>query len=136
MAKLKIPARLEHVKDARTFIAEILGDAGFPPSQITELSIVVSEAVSNAIDHGVHSTGGEDVTLTCDTSDEDIVITVEDKGGQVFDPEYFERVAAVRDWGKGGKGILIIVNIMDEVMYFSEEGQSTVLYARVKRKGA
>ena len=136
MAELRIPARLEHVKDARVFIAKVMGDAGFQSSQITELSIVVSEAVSNAIDHGVHSTGHEDVVLTCEASTEDVVITVEDKGGQVFDPEYFERVAAVRDWGKGGKGILIIANIMDEVMYVSEEGRSTVLYARVKRRGA
>ncbi len=134
MPTIKIPARLENVKDARVFLAKELSEAGYLSGQITELSIVVSEAVSNAIDHGMHSTGEDGVVLSLDVTPSDVVITVEDTGGRVFDPEYFERVAAVRDWGKGGKGILIIANLMDEVMYVSEEGRCTVLFARVKRK--
>ena len=51
-----------------------------------------------------------------------------DPGGKVFDPEYFENMATIKDWGKGGRGIFLMKEFMDIVQYIIYPNNSTLLY--------
>jgi hypothetical protein len=45
----------------------------------------------------------------------------------MFDPEYFRRIAMVKDWGKGGRGIMMMELMVDNMSYLIEEGKHTLL---------
>ncbi|MEW6712946.1 MAG: hypothetical protein AB1403_24215, partial [Candidatus Riflebacteria bacterium] len=59
-------------------------------------------------------------------------LLIEDYQGREFDPEYFRRIAMVKDWGKGGRGIMMMEMIMDSMSYIIEEGQHTLLFLEKK----
>ncbi len=126
--ELRLPTRLEYVKDARQFIDRIMREHNISDRILMKVMLVVDEAVTNAIDHGASNTGEGEVVLTCLVEGEKLHLLVEDFQGKPFDPDYFERIAKSKKWGRGGRGILLINRIMDEVIYVSEKGKSTLLY--------
>jgi anti-sigma regulatory factor (Ser/Thr protein kinase) len=63
-----------------------------------------------------------------------ITIIVKDYGGKPFDPTFFEEIVEKKAMGVGGRGIKIIKEIMDEVMYIFRNGESTTLYMTKYKK--
>ncbi|RMH70178.1 MAG: ATP-binding protein [Gemmatimonadetes bacterium] len=126
--QIRFPTQLKYTKTAREFIQEVMVEVGVPQSLHLKIMLAVDEAVGNAINHGGSNTGDTEIILTCRMRGTVLEILVEDFGGKPFDPTYFERIAKAKTWGKGGRGILLINRIMDEVMYIFEEGKSTLVY--------
>lgn len=131
------PEKLEHsvvlksdpssVPRARQYLERLLSEAQVPNTFILDMCLVVDEAVANAVSHGSNS-GSQEVVLSCQIRDGILQILVEDFQGRIFDPEYFRRIAVVKDWGKGGRGILLMEMMMDHMAYLIEEGNHTMLY--------
>ncbi len=83
------------------------------------LNLVLTEAVANAICHGNDCDPEKDVKIIISASDQDLEIKVYDQG-QGFDINSLIE-AGVEDWAEGGRGIQIILNLMDEVDYIQEK---------------
>jgi anti-sigma regulatory factor (Ser/Thr protein kinase) len=125
--RLTLSSDPSSIDRARTFVEGLLKDAGAPAAFVRQMGLVVDEAIANAVSHG-GSASREDVALSCQLVEGRLQILVEDFQGRLFDPEYFRRIAVVKDWGKGGRGILLMEKIMDRMSYLIEEGKHTVLY--------
>ncbi len=126
--ELVIPTKLEYSKNARDFVQSFLEDHQLSPRLTMKLMLVADEAVVNAITHGVTGNESSEVSIRCAVEPGKVEFNITDKAGKKFDPDYFERIAKVKQWNRGGRGILLINRIMDEVMYISETGQQTMLY--------
>ncbi len=126
--QIRFPTQLKYTKTARDFVQQIMEEEGVEESLHLKIVLAVDEAVGNAINHGSSNKGDTEIILTCRIKNNMLEILVEDFGGKTFDPTYFERIAKAKTWGKGGRGILLISRIMDEVMYIFEEKKSTLVY--------
>ncbi len=125
---LTIPTKLEFSRDAREFVEKFLIDHEMSDRMTMKLMLVADEAVVNAITHGVTAEEESEVTINCSIDEDKVEFEILDHAGKKFDPDYFERIAKVKQWNRGGRGILLINRIMDEVMYISETGKQTLLY--------
>ena len=114
------------VHDARKSVEQYLRDCQVSDSFLFNMCLVVSEAVANAVSHGSNSTASE-VALSFQIRDGVFQVLVEDFQGRMFDPEYFRRIAMVKDWGKGGRGIMMMEMMVDNMSYLIEEGKHTLL---------
>ncbi|MFZ2961282.1 MAG: ATP-binding protein [Candidatus Ozemobacteraceae bacterium] len=128
---LRLPIKLQSVEEAREEICRALEGHQLPKQLIYRICLSLDEALSNAIEHG--STNIESaVELAYRIENDGIEISITDFGGFVFNPEYFERLATVKDWGAGGRGILLIKSYMDEVYFVFTPHQSTRVIMRKK----
>lgn len=130
--QLVIKPKLENLVEVQRFVQAHLAPANPPADFLRQMKLVVDESVTNAIDHGAANTGVGEVRISVEIVDDSFQMIVEDFHGRLFDPEYFQRIAMVRDWGKGGRGILLIHGYMDHVSYLIEEGKHTLLYMEKK----
>lgn len=133
--ELKVAATLKHIEKVKQFVVNIAEKLEFSPIEMFQIELVVDEAYANAADHGSECSREKEVHIKCIIEGEKLIIIIKDFGGKPFNPDFFERIADKKTWGVGGRGIKIIKEIMDEVMYFFVTGQSTTLYM-VKSKSA
>jgi serine/threonine-protein kinase RsbW len=131
---LRVPAALSSIEKAKSFVVEIATAMGFGQLDLFQLELVMDEACTNAVDHGSTCNKSLEVIITCVISADKLVILVKDFGGRPFNPQFFERLAEKKTWGMGGRGIKIIKEIMDEVMYVFLGGKSTLLYMSKRMK--
>jgi len=131
--ELKVTATLRHIEKVKEFVVEVAKKINFSPIELFQIELVVDEAYANAADHGSECSRDKEVHVKCIVEGERLTIIIKDFGGKPFNPDFFERIADKKTWGIGGRGIKIIKEIMDEVMYFFVTGKSTTLYM-VKQK--
>jgi serine/threonine-protein kinase RsbW len=74
------PATPEHVRDARTRVAELATRAGVPQAQVDGIRLAVTEAVSNAVVHGYRGGRPGVVTVTAEVADAELRVVVRDDG--------------------------------------------------------
>jgi len=131
---LRLPVKLQSVEDARDRVRHDLEERKIPKTVIYRICLSLDEALSNAIEHG-STTINSEVELAYKIDEQWIEISITDFGGFVFNPEYFERLATVKDWGAGGRGILLIKSYMDEVYFVFTPRQNTRVIMRKKISG-
>ena len=86
------------------------------------------EAATNAVNHGSNENPTMEFIIGIGRTQDSLVITVKDFGGKTFDPQYFEGICQSKSWGiLGGRGIYMMTNTMDEVMYLFNGGRSTTV---------
>ncbi len=132
--ELKVTATLKHIEKVKQFVVSIAEKLEFSPIEMFQIELVVDEAYANAADHGSECSRDKEVHIKCIIEGEKLIIIIKDFGGKPFNPDFFERIADKKTWGVGGRGIKIIKEIMDEVMYFFVTGQSTTLYMVKQRR--
>lgn len=115
------------IRKAREQVHKLAAELEFPSRDIFHLELVVDEACVNAIEHGSSSSCSMEIELQFYKTEENLIILVKDFGGKSFNPNYFERICKQKTWRKGGKGIHIIKELMDEVMYILNQGRTTTL---------
>ena len=104
---------------------------GLAPDQIDEIRIAVIEACINAFEHS-HSKDRK-VDVTIEPGDDQIVITIEDRGqGFKKDPKSLGP-RAESSGRRRGFGLRIIHEMMDEVKVDSSDGGTRIVM--VKKKG-
>ena len=110
-------SKFEHldrvVDETEAFIGKLISDAEFAYKVV----LLVSEAVTNAIEHGNALDESKKVQLDVKVDDERVQITVEDEG-EGFDPATVQNPTQDENLlMDGGRGIFFIQEMADDLSY-------------------
>jgi stage II sporulation protein AB (anti-sigma F factor) len=97
--------------------------------EISEFKTIVSEAVTNAIIHGYESDGTSMVTIHAVMDENKVTMTVEDKGGGIFDVQQaMEPMFTTKPlMERSGMGFTIMESFSDNLSVESSIGNGTVV---------
>jgi serine/threonine-protein kinase RsbW len=119
-----MPADLHRLKEARDFADDAAAEFGFGADARYEVKLAVSEAVTNAIQHGSRS-----------PDDPIRILASEESGALVFEVldtgHFVPRVIRRGDLPEGGRGLEFMRVLMDEVDL--RAGRSGTLLRMAKR---
>lgn len=119
-ARIILPARASALVDARRFVDEHARRAGFSDLARDEISLAVTEAVSNAVRHGSPAGESDTVELCVQTEGPRFMTTVTDHGGP-FDPPT-PTLPDPAAFAEHGRGLFLMYQLMDEVRISRENG--------------
>ncbi len=138
--KLDFKSTLDNVAPVRVAIATFISNLNITVDELVDIKTAVSEAVTNAIEHGYNNKDGiVSVSAYIIESDYDIVkIIIEDKGIGIDDielattPSYTSKP----ELEHAGMGFTIMESFMDEILIDSvtNEGTKITLTKKVKNK--
>lgn len=97
--------------------------------EISEFKTIVSEAVTNAIIHGYESDGTSMVTIHAVMDENKVTMTVEDKGGGIFDVQQaMEPMFTTKPlMERSGMGFTIMESFSDNLSVESSIGNGTIV---------
>lgn len=127
LQSISLPCHPRFLKKAREFVSTVLSDIDISNKERFAIELSLDEAAMNAIDHGSAINASMDFEIRCGLRNGKLILLIKDYGGKPFDPNYFEKLAGKKSWGYGGRGISIIKQLMDEVMYSFHTGESTTV---------
>ncbi len=118
---------------ARQFVTELLRQRGATPAVVGDCALVVSELVTNIIEHG----DGSDFVIVLDVADPawwDVEVTggAADAPLMVLEPEMWT-IAGADD--VSGRGLGIVRHLMDHVTTDTSGGQLSVRCRRRRSEG-
>lgn len=116
----------ENVGIARVTAAAFAAQLDFTISEIEEIKVAVSEAVSNAVIHGYGENTGE-IELIMKLYEEKIEYIVIDKGKGIPDIELARQPSYSTDPERMGLGLVFMESFMDELNIESEVNRGTVV---------
>lgn len=131
--EMKIPAKPEYVGVMRLTLSGIASRMGFDYEIIEDLKIAVSEAITNAIQHGYKGSMEGQISITFGIYSDRMEVVVADSGNS-FDYNnvkgnlgpYHERNQNEL-LKEGGLGLYLIESLMDEVKILQNEGVTVVM---------
>lgn len=123
-----VPCSLKQVRVVKQRLIEFIGEDIYDEEQVFNLQLVLDEAVINAIDHGSANNLDLSVDIKFRLNHDRLSIYIKDYGGKAFNPDFFEKIASKKSWGRGGRGIFLIKDFMDEVNYVFDPNKSTMLF--------
>jgi len=115
----------ENVGLARVAVAAFVSGVDFNLSDLEEIKVAVSEAVSNAIIHGYEGMSSGTVWLSASLSGNALEIVVEDTGKGIADLEQAMLPGTGSDPERLGLGFVFMKSFMDKVDVQTEVGQGT-----------
>ena len=125
--QISIPSSLDYLKDVDDFVEKKLKRFGLSESDLADVAISVTEAVTNAVIHGNKNDLQKRVTITLEIKEPDITVWVKDQGNG-FDPGSVPSPVENNNvLKKVGRGIFILKSLMDEVDFTIEPGAGTVV---------
>ena len=137
---VKIKGILENIALVRVLVAAILSKTNITLDELSDIKTAVSEAVSNAIEHGYNDEKNGDVDVYIKLGDVDEMvyfwIKVVDKGVGIEDislattPTYTTKP----ELEHAGMGFTIMETFMDEVLIDSKIGEGTSVTMTKKLK--
>ena len=140
--EIKIDARLENVSTIRLAVTPFASNLNITVDEIVDIKTAVSEAVTNAIEHGYDNKEGNIIIVKCNLNveDESIEIVIKDFGVGIEDialamtPEYTSKPEEEH----AGMGFTIMESFMDEIVVDStkNEGTEVKLFKKLKRKSS
>ena len=142
---LRVPAEDQHLAEVRDFVQEAGEKLLIPSKTLTQTKLAVDEACTNVVKHGYKGKTGE-IDVTIIGNGREFSIELRDTA-ESFD---LRRVQSpdlklfVEDRKKGGLGVHIMNQLMDEVRYDSRHGTNTLTMSkrldraarRPRKKGA
>ena len=119
--ELRLPSRLGYEKVAMDAASSLARRMGFDDERIEALRTAVSEAVTNAIEHGNERDSTMKVMVMLTVRPDELVVSVADQGRKQLDQEQTLITPRIEDSlnkkDKGGWGIWLIRELMDEVEF-------------------
>jgi serine/threonine-protein kinase RsbW len=127
--KVVIPSRLQYVDPLTSYLADHLVRLGYiDPDSNT--SMALHEALTNAIRHGNRLDASKKVTVEVAIDPHEAVFTITDEG-HGFDPaEVGDPTEGDNIFREGGRGLLMIRHLMDEVRYNRRGNRVTLIKKR------
>ncbi len=122
---LVVESRLDRVAKARRWVAQQARSAGFDPDIVSDLELVISEALANVIKHAYGGNDGHEIHLSVTSDDEKLSLTIRDFG-QKFDPTTYTP-PDLDNPAEGGYGVYLIQKLMDKVTYDTSLPEGTQL---------
>lgn len=123
--KMEFDSLPENVSLARVVVASFAAQSDITISELEEIKVATSEAVSNAIIHGYENKPYEKVTLELLRDGNTLVITIEDFGVGIDDVEQATQPAFSTDPDRMGLGFVFMKSFMDNLEVESEKGKGT-----------
>lgn len=123
--KLEFLSCSENVGLARVAVATFASGVDFNLSDLEEIKVAVSEAVSNAIIHGYQGASTGAVILSASLTDGNLEIEVEDTGQGIADLEQAMLPGNGSDPERLGLGFVFMKSFMDDVNVWTEVGRGT-----------
>lgn len=121
MIELRLPSRLGYEKVAMDTASSLARRMGFDPDRVDALRTAVSEAVTNAIEHGNGRDSTMKVLVMLTARPDELVVSVADQGLTPLDQDRTIMTPRIEDsfqkQDKGGWGIWLIRELMDEVEF-------------------
>lgn len=132
---LDIPSVRANIQLVERFILDVDRLVGLGDDVLDRVMISVTEVVNNAIIHGNKADPAKMVHVRCACYADRIAFTVQDEGGG-FDPDTLPDPREERNLlREGGRGILIIRAMMDDVGFErNERGMCVSLTTRRQRR--
>ena len=124
--ELRLPSLPENVGIARVAVAAFAGQLPFTLSELEEIKVAVSEAVTNAIVHG-YGDGGGVVTVRAEHNGTWLRVEVADSGRGIEDIDRARQPAFSTDPDRMGMGFAFMEAFMDQVEVESAPGCGTTV---------
>ncbi|MFA5795408.1 MAG: ATP-binding protein [Candidatus Brocadiia bacterium] len=134
--RLMINSDIRLLKVAREFISRLVKLSKLNPAEENKIVLAVDEALSNSIEHAYENkkVGSIDIHVASSRERFQVEIT---NGGKIFDSDKVkipDILKCIRSRQKGGLGIFLIRQVMDEVKYSSKDGQNHLVLVKYKAK--
>jgi anti-sigma regulatory factor (Ser/Thr protein kinase) len=113
----------EHLGEARQWAYRAAAKAGLGESDCYQVKLAVSEAVTNAIEHG-SPTRGDPIQLTASEHDGSLIFEVRDRG------TFVAPLSSATLDDESGRGLELLTLVMDEVHISSSGAGSTLRFAK------
>lgn len=127
---LEVASLPENIGLCRLAVAALAGNLGFSVSDIEEIKVAVSEAVTNAVVHGYGGRADGVVRLESCTDSGGLYVAVEDWGCGIADVAQARTPAFTTDPERMGLGFVFMENFMDGVEVASSPGHGTRVVMR------
>ena len=135
-ASLIVPAKIDALSQCTEFVAACSVEAGFTPSRLCEIELVVEEVVTNICRHGYDDQPGQ-MELRCRPVDTQRLLLEFIDGGRPFDILAAPAPDLTVDLDQrepGGLGVPLIRAIVDEASYNREANRNILrLIVRAER---
>jgi serine/threonine-protein kinase RsbW len=119
--ELRLPSRLGYERVAMDAASALANRMGFEHERVAALKTAISEAVTNAIEHGNQHNEAMKVMVLLAVRGDELVVSVTDQGNQSIDHTNVSRIPKIEETldkiDKGGWGIWLIRELMDEVEF-------------------
>lgn len=133
--KLELLSLPGNVRLARVAVAAFASEVDYNVSDLEEIKVAVSEAVSNAITHGYQMKPDGVIVITVSLFADALEIIVEDQGKGIEDLEQALQPNSSSDPERMGLGFVFMRSFMDEVEVTSEPGRGTKVKMNKKLPG-
>jgi anti-sigma regulatory factor (Ser/Thr protein kinase) len=120
LGMLTVPGRPEHVRDARHFVARLIGDGH---AQADAALLLTSELVTNAIVHSTSGLPGGTLELMVAIRNASLLISVADDGSDAGSPKVGKEPG-----GEAGNGLLLVESLADDWGHGSRAGRNVVWF--------
>lgn len=125
--KISIPSSLDYLAMVDEFVEKRLRKARWPESQLADIAISVTEAVTNAVVHGNKKDLSKKVEVEVLKTDKEVRIRIQDEGNG-FDPADVPNPIESENLLKEvGRGIFILRSLMDKVEFKNLPGNGTLV---------
>ncbi len=125
--RLEFPSIAENVALARLVISSLASQMDFTLSDIEELKVAVSEAVSNSIIHGYSNQPSGQIILEAWQEEDSLVINVIDMGRGIVDIQKAMEPAYSTEPDRMGLGFVFMKSFMDDLTVDSQPDKGTVV---------
>ena len=119
--ELRLPSKLGYERVAMDTASSLARRMGFATDRVDSLKTAISEAVTNAIEHGNLQDAAMKVVVLLTAREDELIVSVADQGRQQLSQACtFTRPEIAAAFGredKGGWGIWLIRELMDEVEF-------------------
>ena len=127
--EFELPSDLSLMNGVLHYLIERAAALGIIKPDSSNLFIALDEAFVNAVKHGNRNDPGKLVRITADLSPKEARFTIEDEGEGFRVTEIPDPRDPANLFKSSGRGVLLIYNIMDEVMY-NERGNRLTMIKR------
>lgn len=127
--KVELPSRPENLALARVVVTAFATRLDFTVAEAEEISVAVSEAVSNCIIHG-YGNGPGIIRLELAVVDGALEVVITDHGQGIQDVDQARQPSYTTCDGRMGLGFVFMESFMDELSVNSAPGQGTVVVMR------
>jgi serine/threonine-protein kinase RsbW len=119
--ELRLPSKLGYERVAMDTASSLARRMGFQEDRVESLKTAISEAVTNAIEHGNQHDAAMKVVVLLTAREDELIVSVADQGRKQLDQDCTTKQPQIEEAfeksDKGGWGIWLIRELMDEVEF-------------------
>ena len=123
--KLTVNCSTDNLDMIRSYINNVSTKVNLSSDKAQQVEMAVDEACTNVIKHACAYDEKKSLTIQVKHKQDELIIEIIDRGDAEFDPSEVEKVDLkefVSRRKKGGLGIHLIKNLMDDVEYYIGNG--------------